>query len=125
MIDIVAPRRVDKPWGFELVLAHTDRYVAKLLHIDRGHRLSRQYHDVKDETLYVLAGVLLLEVGRDADVRRIEVPAGRGFRVLPGTVHRFIAPDDRGCDLIEASTPELDDVVRLEDVYGREGTSNP
>lgn len=125
MIDIVAPRRVDKPWGYELVLAHTDRYVAKLLHIDRGHKLSRQYHDVKDETLYVLAGVLLLEVGRDADVHRVEVPAGRGFRVLPGTVHRFIAPDDRDCDLIEASTPELDDVVRLEDVYGREGTSNP
>ncbi len=124
-MDIVAPRRVDKPWGFELVLAHTDRYVAKLLHIDRGQRLSRQYHRIKDETLYVLAGLLVLQVGAGEDMREIEVPAGRGFRIVPETVHRFIAPPDQDCDLIEASTPELDDVVRLEDVYGREGTSTP
>lgn len=125
MIDIVSPRRVEKPWGHELVLAHTDRYVAKLLHIDRGQRLSRQYHRVKDETLFVLSGVLVLQVGAGDEMREIEVAQGRGFRIVPGTVHRFIAPPDRDCDLIEASTPELDDVVRLEDVYGREGTSNP
>lgn len=125
MMDIVTPRRVEKPWGYELVLAHTDRYVAKLLHIDRGQRLSRQYHRVKDETLFVLAGVLILQIGAGDEMREIEVAAGRGFHVVPGTVHRFIAPADRDCDLIEASTPELEDVVRLEDVYGREGTSNP
>jgi mannose-6-phosphate isomerase len=125
MIDLNPPKRVDKPWGYELLLAHTDRYVGKILHIDRGQRLSRQYHRVKDETLYVLSGRLILEVGPAEAVERVEVPAGLCYRTLPGTIHRYIAPDDQDCDLVETSTPELDDVVRLEDVYGREGTSNP
>lgn len=125
MIDIHAPRRIDKPWGYELWLAHTDRYVGKILHITRGSRLSRQYHQVKDETIYVLGGRLILEVGPSDAVERVEVPAGQGFRVVPGTIHRFIAPDDCDCDIVEASTPELEDVVRLEDVYGREGTNQP
>ncbi len=125
MIDIVVPRKVEKPWGYELLLAHTDRYVAKLLHIDRGQRLSRQYHRVKDETLFVLAGTLIFQLGEEPDVREITVSAGQGFRIVPGTVHRFIAPSNIDCELIEASTPELDDVVRLEDVYGREGTNAP
>ncbi|OQC36405.1 MAG: Alginate biosynthesis protein AlgA [Deltaproteobacteria bacterium ADurb.Bin058] len=122
---IVKPRKVDKPWGFELVLAYTDRYVAKLLHINKGQRLSRQYHEIKDETLYVLAGTLIFQLGQGSEMQEFIVPAGQGFRILPGMIHRFIAPDDSDCDLIEASTPELDDVVRLEDVYGREGTSEP
>ncbi len=125
MTDIVTPRVVQKPWGHELILAHTDRYVGKLLHIHRGQALSRQYHRVKDETLYVHQGVLILELGAAPDVVRLEVPAGGGFHVVPGTIHRFQAPDDQDVDLIEMSTPELDDVVRLEDRYGREGTSKP
>lgn len=125
MIDLTPPRRVDKPWGHELLLAHTDRYVGKILHIAAGQRLSRQYHRVKDETLYVLSGRLILEVGPADAVERVEVPAGLCYRTLPGTIHRYIAPDDQDCDLVETSTPELDDVVRLEDVYGREGTSRP
>lgn len=125
MIPLITPRRVDKPWGHELILAHTDRYVGKILHIARGQRLSRQYHRVKDETTYVLSGTLILEIGPADACERVEVPAGMAYRTLPGTIHRYIAPDDGDVDLIEASTPELDDVVRLEDVYGREGTSRP
>jgi mannose-6-phosphate isomerase-like protein (cupin superfamily) len=125
MIPLLAPRRVEKPWGYELILAHTDRYVGKILHINRGQRLSRQYHRIKDETLYVLDGTLILEIGPADECERIELPCGAGFRTLPGTIHRYIAPESCDVDLIETSTPELDDVVRLEDVYGREGTSRP
>lgn len=119
------PRHVPKPWGWERIFAHTDRYVGKLLHIERGHRLSRQHHEVKDETIYVLKGTLILEVGPKDACERIEVQAGLSVRIPPGTVHRFIAPEDEDCDLIETSTPDLDDVVRHEDDYGREGTSEP
>ena len=116
-------RRVDKPWGHELIWAHTPRYVGKILHIKAGERLSRQFHRVKDETLYVQAGVMLLEVGpaESCEVRRMA--AGDVFHVTPGTIHRMVAETD--VDVLEVSTPELDDVVRLEDVYGREGTSAP
>lgn len=113
------PKRIEKPWGYELILAHTDRYVGKILHIDKGKLLSRQYHRIKDETLYVLSGTLILEIGQGEDLQRIVVPEGNGFRCPPGTIHRFISPEDCACDLIETSTPELDDVVRLEDAYGR------
>lgn len=125
MIDPITPRLVPKPWGWERVFAHTDRYVGKVLHIERGRRLSRQHHCVKDETIYVLRGTLILEIGPAGCVERREVPAGLSLRLPPGTVHRFIAPDDGDCELIETSTPELDDVVRHEDDYGREGTSDP
>jgi mannose-6-phosphate isomerase-like protein (cupin superfamily) len=125
MIPLTTPRRVEKPWGYELILAHTDRYVGKILHIDRGQLLSRQYHRIKDETVYVLRGTLILEIGPAESVERVEVPAGQGFRTLPETIHRYVAPDDTDIDLIETSTPELEDVVRLEDVYGREGTDRP
>jgi len=125
MIPLTTPRRVEKPWGYELILAHTDRYVGKILHIDRGHLLSRQFHRVKDETVYVLNGTLILEIGPAESVERVEVTAGRGYRTIPGTIHRYIAPDDGDVDIIETSTPELEDVVRLEDVYGRTGTSEP
>jgi quercetin dioxygenase-like cupin family protein len=117
------PRTVDKPWGHELIFAHTERYVGKILHIEKGHRLSRQYHKVKDESLTVLQGVLGLELGVPPDVERRLCRVGDAFHVTPGTVHRFIAVET--CDLVEVSTPELDDVVRIEDEYGREGTNNP
>jgi len=125
VIDVVEPRFVAKPWGHERILAHTERYVGKLLHIDPGQALSVQYHRVKDETLHVLSGTLILEIGAPGEAERVVVPAGRSFRLVPGTIHRFTAPGDSGCDLFEVSTPELDDVVRLEDRYGREGTNEP
>jgi quercetin dioxygenase-like cupin family protein len=114
-------RRVDKPWGHEIVWAETARYVGKVLHIRAGHRLSRQYHRVKEETLMVQSGEMDLEVGPAdaAETRRMK--PGDVFHVLPGTIHRMIGVTD--VDVLEVSTPELDDVVRLEDVYGREGTS--
>jgi len=117
------PRRVEKPWGHERIFAHTERYVGKILHIEKGHRLSRQYHRVKDESLTVLHGILGLELGTPPDVERRVCRPGDAFRVTPGTVHRFIAVET--CDLVEVSTPELDDVVRIEDEYGREGTNTP
>jgi len=114
-------RRVDKPWGHELIWAQTARYVGKVLHILAGHRLSRQYHRVKEETLMVQAGEMDLEIGQAEATETRRMKAGDVFHVLPGTIHRMIAVTD--VDVLEVSTPELDDVVRLEDVYGREGTS--
>jgi len=116
-------RRVDKPWGHELVWAETARYVGKVLHIRAGHRLSRQYHRVKDETLMVQAGEMDLELGPADAFETKRMKAGDVFHVVPGTIHRMIAVSD--VDVLEVSTPELDDVVRLEDVYGRQGTSAP
>jgi mannose-6-phosphate isomerase-like protein (cupin superfamily) len=116
-------RRVDKPWGHELVWAETARYVGKILHIRAGHRLSRQYHRVKEETLFVQTGEMDLEVGPADAVETRRMKPGDVFHVVPGTIHRMIAVSD--VDVLEVSTPELDDVVRLEDVYGREGTSKP
>jgi mannose-6-phosphate isomerase len=113
-------RRVDKPWGYELIWAHTNRYVGKILHINAGAALSYQYHRVKDETIFVLRGTLRLHVSDDDDPPRVlELREGESFHVTPGLRHRFEAEDD--VELLEASTPELDDVVRLEDRYGRAG----
>ena len=109
--------RVDKPWGYELHWAKTDRYVGKILHIDAGHALSLQYHNRKDETILLWEGRLRFEIGRGEDARVWEMTAGERVHVTPGTVHRMTAIDD--CTLVEVSTPELDDVVRLEDRYGR------
>jgi mannose-6-phosphate isomerase len=114
-------RRVEKPWGHELIWAHTERYVAKVLFIKKGHKLSRQYHEVKDETLFVETGEMDLEVGADADRHTVRMRPGDTFHVVPGTIHRMIAAED--VRVFEVSTPELDDVVRLEDDYGREGTN--
>jgi len=114
-------RRIDKPWGHEVIWAETGRYVGKLLHIKAGERLSRQYHRVKEETLLMQAGEMTLEVGPAGAVDARRMRGGDTFHVAPGTIHRMIAITD--VDLVEVSTPELDDVVRLEDVYGREGTS--
>jgi quercetin dioxygenase-like cupin family protein len=119
----VETRRVPKPWGYELVWAHTDRYVGKILHIKAGESLSLQYHNVKDETVHLLAGELIYRVHIDGDLREVHLALGDSFRITPGTVHQMEAVTD--CDILEVSTPELDDVVRLKDRYGREGTSAP
>jgi len=116
-------RRVEKPWGYEVVWAETDRYVAKLLFIEAGQRLSRQYHEKKDETFFVEAGEMILEVGRPPNVEARHMNPGDSFHCTPGTVHRMIGRTD--VRVFEVSTPDLDDVVRLEDAYGREGTSDP
>ena len=109
--------RVDKPWGYELHWAKTDRYVGKIIHIAKGHALSLQYHNRKDETILLWSGRLLFEIQQDGHLVQHEVSPGERFHVTPGTVHRMTALED--CDVIEVSTPELDDVVRLEDRYGR------
>ncbi len=114
----VPVNRVDKPWGHELIWAHTDRYVGKILHINAGESLSLQYHERKDETIHVLRGTMIFLIGAEGDeLQQVELGEGESFRVEPGTRHRMEALTD--CDLLEASTPELDDVVRLEDRYGR------
>jgi mannose-6-phosphate isomerase len=114
-------RRVEKPWGHEVIWAETARYVGKLLHIREGERLSRQYHRVKEETLFLQSGEMILEIGPAESIETRRMTKGDVFHVAPGTIHRMIAVSD--VDIIEVSTPELDDVVRLEDAYGREGTS--
>jgi mannose-6-phosphate isomerase len=112
------PRRVDKPWGYELIWAHTDRYVGKVLHVEAGHLLSLQYHEQKDETLHMLNGRMKFLVGTSADALEEEVvEPGWSYRITPRTIHRMEALTD--VDILEVSTPELDDVVRLEDRYGR------
>ena len=117
-------RRVDKPWGHELIWAHTDRYVGKILVIEAGQRLSLQRHLVKDESILVSSGRLRLHLEDDEGTVVIEeLEPGAHRHVATGRIHRYEAIDR--CTLIEVSTPELDDVVRLEDDFGREGTSAP
>lgn len=117
-------RVVDKPWGHEEVFAETPHYVGKILFIRQGEALSLQYHEVKEETLRVLDGKLELVVGPDVESLETHLlESGAVFHVSPGTLHRMIGVSD--CRLIEVSTNHLDDVVRLEDRYGRRGTSAP
>ncbi len=117
-------RRVDKPWGHELIWAHTDRYVGKLLVIEAGQRLSLQRHLVKDESILVSSGRLRLHLEDDGGTLRTEeLGPGDHRHVATGRVHRFEALER--CTLIEVSTPELDDVIRLADDFGREGTTAP
>ena len=119
------PKKVDKPWGYELIFAVTERYAGKLLHVKAGESLSLQFHNVKDEAWYVLEGRAEVELGAPGEsVLASEVVGpGAAFRFTPGTVHRVKAVEDT--TILEVSTPELDDVVRLEDSYGRTGTSEP
>jgi mannose-6-phosphate isomerase len=105
---------VDKPWGHELIWAHTGAYVGKVIHIDAHHRLSLQYHTMKEETLYVIKGTLLLTHGDET----LTMSPGTHRHIPANTVHRMAALDD-DVDVIEVSTPQLEDVVRLEDDYGR------
>ena len=118
-------RIVNKPWGHEEIWAESPHYVGKFLHIKAGHRLSRQYHNVKDETICVMSGQLLLELGNIEDwsekapaCNSKVMTAGETYRITPGTIHRFCAPTD-DVILAEVSTPELDDVVRISDDYVR------
>jgi mannose-6-phosphate isomerase len=111
-----ATTRVDKPWGYELRWAITDRYLGKIIHVNEGEALSLQYHERKDECILLSSGVLDLEL--DGSVHRLQ--PGDCAHIMPGTRHRMVAVQD--CDIFEVSSPEIDDVVRLEDRYGRAGT---
>ena len=111
------PYRVDKPWGHELIWAVTDRYVGKILHIEPGHVLSLQYHQKKEESIYVLRGEIVLRIQKDDTLIERRLVEGEAFHIRPRVVHQFEAVV--ASDLLEASTPELDDVVRLKDKYGR------
>jgi mannose-6-phosphate isomerase len=119
-----AARRVEKPWGHELIWAHTDRYVGKILLIEAGKRLSLQRHLVKDESIFVQSGRLRLYLEDESGTVRVEELAAGDHRHVPtGRIHRYEAIERT--ELMEVSTPELDDVIRLEDDFGREGTSAP
>jgi mannose-6-phosphate isomerase len=111
-------RRVEKPWGYELIWAEAQRYVGKILHIEKGQQLSYQYHRQKEETIHLLSGVMELQVASaDGPRQTLQLQAGQSFHIPPGLRHRMTAVET--CDVLEASTPELEDVVRLEDRYGR------
>jgi len=112
---------VEKPWGHEIIWAHTERYVGKVLHIKKGESLSYQYHVVKDETIRLLSGVLEMDVESDGERGKLRLTPGVCLRIVPGMKHRMTAIEE--CDVLEVSTPELDDVVRLEDRYGRAGST--
>ena len=107
--------KIKKPWGYEIIWAQTKSYVGKLLHINAGHRLSKQYHNEKEETVYVLNGVLY---NYEENGEIIKITPGKSFHVNPGQIHRFGA-NESSVDIIEVSTPHLDDVVRIEDDYNR------
>jgi len=118
-------RRVDKPWGYELIWAVTDLYVGKVLFVKAGESLSLQYHEEKDESWLIQSGRAKIELGKVGDEQLADEVVGPGaaFHYTPGTVHRITAVEDT--TILEVSTPHLDDVVRLADSYGREGTSTP
>jgi mannose-6-phosphate isomerase len=120
-----SPDRVDKPWGYELIWAKTDAYAGKILFVRGGEALSLQFHREKEESWYILEGRAELELGDvgQAVTKTEVVAAGAAFHFKPGTVHRVRAVEDT--TILEASTPQLEDVVRLEDSYGRAGTSEP
>ena len=111
------PYRVEKPWGHEIIWAKADRYVGKILHIEPGHVLSLQYHNKKDESIFVLSGEIILRIQQGDTLTERRVRAGEAFHIPPKQIHQFEAVVVT--DLLEASTPELDDVVRLKDRYGR------
>lgn len=117
-------QRVEKPWGYELIWARTKDYVGKVLHINRGHRLSLQYHRVKEETLFVARGRMTLVYENDqGSLEEVTLSEGEAHHISVGRRHRMIAVEDT--DVFEVSTSHLDDVVRIEDGYGRAGTSTP
>ena len=113
------PRRVDKPWGYELIFAETDKYVGKILYIYKGHELSLQYHKIKDETIYLYRGSAELQIAESVHDRidSVMLTAGESRRIKPLYVHRIIAFED--CEVLEVSTPELNDLVRIKDRYNR------
>lgn len=111
-------RFVEKPWGFEEIWAETDKYLGKFLYIKAGHRLSRQYHNQKDETIRVIRGILKLEIGQENSTTVFTLGEGEVYHILPLTIHRFCA-ESNDVVLAEVSTPEIDDVIRLDDDYKR------
>lgn len=114
---IFKTERTDKPWGYELLWARTGRYAGKILHVKKGEALSLQYHEKKEETQYVLSGRIRLEVEENGAMTQRELGPGDAYHLPPGTKHRLVSLED--ADVLEVSTPELGDVVRLEDRYGR------
>ncbi len=115
-------KTVKKPWGYELIWAKTDQYVGKILHINKGHQLSLQYHEVKEETIYLSTGKMKLVIENDkGDMEEKILNPGESHHIFPKRKHRMVSIED--CDIFEVSTPHLEDVVRLEDSYGRKGTS--
>ncbi|HAR44516.1 MAG TPA: cupin [Bdellovibrionales bacterium] len=115
-------QKVQKPWGYELIWAKTPDYVGKVLHINRGHQLSLQYHERKEETIFVQSGSMTLVFENDrGEMMDVKLAAGEAHHIPPHRKHRMIANED--CDIFEVSTPFLEDVVRLEDGYGRAGTT--
>ena len=116
-------KHVPKPWGHETIWAHTEAYVGKILHINAGQALSVQYHKVKDETIYLLSGQMVYRIWENDLPVDVPLKLGEAYHVTPGTIHQMEAITD--CDILEVSTPHLDDVVRIKDRYGREGTSAP
>ncbi len=122
-VSAAGENRVDKPWGHELRWAVTDRYLGKMIHVDKDQQLSLQYHVQKDKSIFIASGLLDLVLEDDAGELRVHrMTPGMSARVRPGRRHRFVAVEDTV--LFEVSSPEIDDVVRLEDSYGREGTSS-
>ena len=114
--------RVDKPWGHEKRFAVTDKYLGKLIHVNQGEALSLQYHEQKDETLLMTEGVMDLELAAEnGDMTTHRLSVGNCIRIVPGRMHRMVAVED--CEFFEVSSPEIDDVIRIEDRYGREGTT--
>ncbi len=109
--------KIEKPWGYEIIFASTEQYVGKILKIYKGEMLSLQYHRVKDETIYLFEGEMLLEVEEDGEMKEIRLRPGDSYRIKPGVKHRMKAIEE--CVVLEASTPHLEDVVRIEDKYGR------
>ena len=111
-------RKVDKPWGYELHWALTDIYIGKVLFIESGESLSVQYHEVKDETIYIEDGIMALYVGDTADsLEKVVMTKGMSYHIPPGLIHQMESVED--CMVYEVSTPQLDDVVRIKDRYGR------
>lgn len=110
-------RQIMKPWGYEIIWAHTQQYVGKILFVKAGHKLSLQYHQVKDETIFLKEGSVLLELRKPDSISHITMKPGASFHITPGTIHRIKALQDS--EILEASTSQLDDVVRLADDYGR------
>jgi mannose-6-phosphate isomerase len=124
VLDSDRARRVEKPWGYEIWYALTEHYAGKILHVNQGHRLSLQFHERKDESCYLLTGRLLLINGPAVDeLTQQTIGSGQTWRNRPGDVHTIEALEES--EILEVSTPHLDDVVRLQDDYGRAGTSQP
>lgn len=111
-------KKIEKPWGYELIWAETKQYVGKILFVKAGESLSLQYHNIKEETMFLESGEILLESGTsEANLKPVPFAAGTAFHIPPGVLHRLTAKTD--CRVFEVSTPQLDDVVRLKDRYGR------